>query len=472
MVSEEGVGAEAPLRFALRGGGAVTLHATGFRHPRPFGLRERFTPYADLVHVFPGLGGLRLATRRTSSWLTRRRFSEPREMALLASLLRERVASLPGGAERIAQMARLDLRVASARRPWVAPALTVACVVAFVLQVIFFPRFEHAGAFSGELVRAGELWRLVTANFLHAGASHLLLNAIGLLVLGGLLESIIGSRAVAFVLATASLGAMGASLLADYLQALGASGLVTGIVGALVWLELRRPDAIPAPWRIPRALLLGAVAADAILLSFVPAVAHAAHAGGFVVGGAAAACLFARGCDAPAARAWLGPANVIAACLVALALAGLWWSAFSPDDTATRRRAERLLVLEGVRPEVLNNEAWMIAISGHSDPALLEVALRLAEEAVARTARRDPNLLDTLAEVHFAAGRTEAALATIDEAIVLAPEADYLREQRRRFTGQRAPDDRPEPPNEPMLPRPGPRLLPAPDDPSSEGIRV
>jgi membrane associated rhomboid family serine protease len=247
-MSGEGFGAGGGLRFALRGGGAVTLHATGFRHPRLLRMgSERFTPYGDLIHVFPGRAGLRIATRRTCLLVSRRAFAEPGEMVLLATLLRERVAALPGGAARVARMARLDLRVAAARRPWVTLAVALACATAFLLQWVLFPRFEYAGAFSGELVRAGELWRLVTANFLHAGLSHLALNAVGLVVLGGLLESIAGARAVAFVLMTSGLGAMGGSLLADYLLALGASGLVTGIVGALVWLELLRPEAIPAP---------------------------------------------------------------------------------------------------------------------------------------------------------------------------------------------------------------------------------
>ena len=59
------------------------------------------------------------------------------------------------------------------------------------------------------------------------------------------------------------------------------------------------------------------------------------------------------------------------------------------------------------------------------------------------TERADPHLLDTLAEVHFAAGRRDRALAAIDEAIALAPKEPYYEEQRRRFEGLRSPGDRP-----------------------------
>ena len=41
------------------------------------------------------------------------------------------------------------------------------------------------------------------------------------------------------------------------------------------------------------------------------------------------------------------------------------------------------------------------------------------------------------------AGRAEEAPLTIEEAIRLAPQERYFAEQRRRFTGERAADDRP-----------------------------
>ena len=138
-----------------------------------------------------------------------------------------------------------------------------------------------------------------------------------------------------------------------------------------------------------------------------------------------------------------------------------------PDGVAARRRAERVLAIEGIRPEVLNNEAWLIAISEQPSEGLLDVALRLAERAVEETGRADPNVLDTLAEVRFGSGDTEGAVSAIDEAIRLAPDEDYFREQRRRFTGERAAGDRPEPPEAPFEP------LPIPPPPKgAPGLRV
>jgi hypothetical protein len=69
-------------------------------------------------------------------------------------------------------------------------------------------------------------------------------------------------------------------------------------------------------------------------------------------------------------------------------------------------------------------------------------------------------MLDTLAEVYFVAGRVEDAVATIDEAIALAPHVRYFHEQRQRFTGERDPDIRT------VLPG-GPPWLSSPSNPDA-----
>jgi tetratricopeptide (TPR) repeat protein len=110
------------------------------------------------------------------------------------------------------------------------------------------------------------------------------------------------------------------------------------------------------------------------------------------------------------------------------------------------RHAQRLAYLPGISPFELNDRAWYIAISSDSTPEELEAALLLAERAVFETERAVPGVLDTLAEVLFLLGQRDKAVATIDEAIERDPEESYYREQRRRFTGERPVEDRPEGP--------------------------
>ena len=75
--------------------------------------------------------------------------------------------------------------------------------------------------------------------------------------------------------------------------------------------------------------------------------------------------------------------------------------------------------------------------------------------------------------MQFQNGDGEAAVETIDEAIALAPGIPYFEEQRRRFTGERARNDRPAPPEGPLFgpaPERGPEIpIPTTDSSGTRG---
>ena len=451
-------GSEAEERIVLRDGRAVELFASGFSVGAPG--TSRFTPYAELIHVTVGPRGLRLASERGVAQLPRAAFADARELAGLAERLRERLAALPDGAARRLRLDALDARLARRVRPTLGAALALLCVA---LQLLASLRPELA--FDGEywrLLAPSEPWRLVTGQLLHAGLPHLALNALGLLVLGGWLERQVGVARAGLVAAGAAAGAMLGCIVAGYESVLGASGVVSGQAGALIALELRRPDLLPAPLRLPRVLLVGGVLADLLLLSWVPNVAHAAHLGGLLAGA------FVGLASAPrhAARFAVGPV-LAAGCALAAALLVAALGAFSLgqlDPAAAALRRGSALLEESEAPALLlNNDAWTIAVSDEPSEEALELALQMAKRAVRTTQGLEPNLLDTLAEVYFQLGRTDQALETIDRAIALAPRVAYFREQRRRFLGERAPEDRPEPDDEPWETEPErePELEPA-----------
>ena len=78
------------------------------------------------------------------------------------------------------------------------------------------------------------------------------------------------------------------------------------------------------------------------------------------------------------------------------------------------------------------------------------------------TARTEPEVLDTLAEVHFLLGNADRAIEVGRRGARRSSRArPYYVEQRRRFLGERAAHDRPDAPPEaeprrPRRPRPGP----------------
>jgi membrane associated rhomboid family serine protease len=434
--------------FPLAGGRALVLRESGLLHPA--GAVQRFTPFSELIHVMLDGGALQIGARRGSWRMPREAFAPPGSANAALLALRGRLAALPDAAGR---QLDLDRRLAEKTRLLLAPALALLATLLFGLGQAF-PALSIEGAYWGELGFFEEPWRLVTAQLLHENLRHLASNALGLLVFGGLLERQLGLPRAGLVLAAAGLGAMLGATFASYDRAMGASGLVAGAAGALLALELFRPDLLPASWRPPRRLLVGTIVVIAVLLLFVPRVAHAAHVGGFLLGGAAVLALAPGSASAFAAGRALRAANGAVLALVLVALVPLGWGALDPDRAAALR-AERLLAAERPNALALNNYAWTLAVSEHPSEEQLRVALALARRAVRETRRGDANLLDTLAEVYFQSGRVDEALETIDEAIGLAPREPYFREQRRRFQGERAPGDRPEPPDGlPALPSP------------------
>jgi hypothetical protein len=240
--------------------------------------------------------------------------------------------------------------------------------------------------------------------------------------------------------------------------------VVFGLVGAALWLEFTWAELLPAWWRYPRRSLLILLALNGVLGFAIPIISGAAHLGGFLAGLAVAALTTRdpRGFDA--APRWVPASSALVVVLTALAVMSAGWELTRPGDYAARH-AIRLASLPDVSYVELNDRAWGIAISRDPSREMMEAALVLAERAVAETERLDPNLLDTLAEVQFVLGLREEAVRTIDEAIVQAPGEPYFREQRRRFTGERAPEDRPPAPLPFWRPGPEPERLPVFEEP-------
>ena len=139
------------------------------------------------------------------------------------------------------------------------------------------------GALSRASVAAGELWRLVSSGFLHAGLFHLFTNMFGLYILGGLLEPAIGRLRFALIYLVSLLaGSFGALLLQPSGYTVGASGAIFGLMAAAV--VIMRSRGIN-PMESGLGVWLGLNLAITFL---VPGISIGGHLGG-LVGGAVAA---------------------------------------------------------------------------------------------------------------------------------------------------------------------------------------
>jgi membrane associated rhomboid family serine protease len=202
--------------------------------------------------------------------------------------------------------------------PVVTYALIAVNVLAFVVQMTS-GNLEKQLALWPPAVADGQLYRLVTAAFLHYGATHLLLNMWALYVVGPPLEMWLGRLRFGLLYA---LAALGGSVLAYVLSPLntataGASGAIFGLFGATFVVGKRL--ALDVRW------VVAVIAINLVFTFLVPAVSSQliswqAHVGGLVTGGLVAAAYV----YPPRERRNLVQVAVTTAVLVVFAML-IWW---------------------------------------------------------------------------------------------------------------------------------------------------
>jgi rhomboid protease GluP len=131
-----------------------------------------------------------------------------------------------------------------------------------------------------------ELWRLITALFLHAGILHLLSNLWGVLQLGYAWELLFGKRALLLVFFGSGLAASTSSaLFIGEHGSVGASGALFGLLSALIVTIAQVPRWREAAWARRLAWQLGVWAFLVVGLGFItPQIDNAAHVGGLLGG--------------------------------------------------------------------------------------------------------------------------------------------------------------------------------------------
>ncbi len=363
-------------------------------------------------------------------------------VARLLSLLRSNIEKLPDGAARWADIEALQVRAEAIRgRPaWATRAIAALVSAAFALQYIW-PRIDHEpadgfaaldlGGNAYALVVAGEWWRLVTVNLLHGSPQHFFNNLVFLLIFGTLLERIAGPVFLLnVVLATGIVaGAASAFLsthLGPYLYAVGLSGALFGVVGALAALQVRRWREIPAGFRLSRRSWVVLLGLNLIVALSTAQVDSAAHGGGLCAGFVLGWTMtLGRRDDLPVTLASLGQPGV--ASRIALAgLAIVWLGGIAEQAVHAASPSERLqdrvilvrdqLVQPRANALVLNSLAYSIAMRPDAMPDQLRDARRLAAIALAQVSsskylvRYRTAVGDTLAVLDDRLGETDRAL--------------------------------------------------------------
>lgn len=162
-------------------------------------------------------------------------------------------------------------------------------IIVFVLSSLYLPVLYSKGAmYTAAVISEGEIYRILSAIFLHANVNHLFNNMIMLLLVGAIIENYVGHGlfAVIYILA----GIFGNLLSMSYeikndltWVSVGASGAVMGLVGYLVvWIVINRDRLIKDKSMLIRLLLLLLFVIDACF--FQEGANTVAHLGGFITG--------------------------------------------------------------------------------------------------------------------------------------------------------------------------------------------
>jgi rhomboid protease GluP len=136
-------------------------------------------------------------------------------------------------------------------------------------------------------VQRGQWWRLLSAMFLHSGFVHVALNMLGLFVAGVAVERMYGRRLFALIYLGSGLVGSALSLHfgAQSAVAVGASGAVFGITGALFVAMLRHQESLPKTMGKQALSSMAVFILYSLVQGFArPGIDNAAHVGGLLSG--------------------------------------------------------------------------------------------------------------------------------------------------------------------------------------------
>ena len=186
---------------------------------------------------------------------------------------------------------RLHARV---ERIWVTYALIIACTIVFLVELwqaqawwtVRSDVLLAMGADFGPKVQAGEIWRLLSAVFLHGNPLHIALNMLALWQVGYFIERIFGrSGTLLLFIACGLMGSLASIWWRAEGLSVGASGAIFGLYGTLlVWLIRRRHDVPLGIFRQLRSGTLGFIGYSLFAGVALPGIDNAAHLGGLLSG--------------------------------------------------------------------------------------------------------------------------------------------------------------------------------------------
>jgi rhomboid protease GluP len=119
-------------------------------------------------------------------------------------------------------------------------------VIYFALMHLFPGVYEQDtiekwGAYAYTLIQKGEYYRLITPIFMQIGVSHFIFNLFSMFIFVAVLEHLIGrSRFIVIYMGAGIIGYLTTYLFSSTELGLGASGAIFGVLGAFLYLSMKK----------------------------------------------------------------------------------------------------------------------------------------------------------------------------------------------------------------------------------------
>ena len=186
---------------------------------------------------------------------------------------------------------KLFEKVFSPKKITMTKLILLICIVMYIILGINSNNFFNIGInalvnFGGNnllIVQSGEVWRLISAAFLHVSLIHLLVNMYSLVIIGTQVETFIGKFKFLFVYLISAICGNLLSLIFNEanIVSVGASGAIFGLMGALLYFgyhyRLYLSEAI-------KTQIIPVIVLNLLLGFMVSGVDNAAHIGGLIGG--------------------------------------------------------------------------------------------------------------------------------------------------------------------------------------------
>lgn len=146
------------------------------------------------------------------------------------------------------------------------------------------------GAKVNELINYGEVYRFITAAFLHGSLIHIFFNMSALNIIGKEVETVYGTRKLLIIYLLSALGGNFSSYLFNSRGiSVGASGAIFGLLGAMLVFGIKERQKIGKKYVKN---IVETIGLNVIIGIAIPNIDNFAHLGGLVIGGLTALVLF------------------------------------------------------------------------------------------------------------------------------------------------------------------------------------